>query len=504
MKRICLAFFMFLFVTIGFDAYAVENYYYSGNVVIGDNDVIDGNVYITDDTVIENNGIIRGNIIFNDAYNLSITNHNVIESNFMSAPGATVTQIVSNQNDIYGIDNLNNHVLKVQNANMLNMADLIAIAGGVSEMDITDSVLILGDDLSYFTAPIYLNHNDTLFINGTNLTQSCTLLSNIHGAPYMELTDIDPMYVATPDIDGGALKITLLRQTNYSLVFDGPLGQYLDGLRNANADDKLLRKLDNAATRSAMHNVLNKSGRVNPIKLLEPIQIVNALNDVRVFNNADSMANIVPMYISSDEFNVIGGALNILGEVDDNIFARVGLFGGRMNYSGDLDEYHSWLYGANVDVAYMDKDFYVGTYTTFLYSKFSDMSVFDNGKIVKNPSGFTGRFGFDAGPVFEISDEIKITPFVGGTIDYAKILNNHNTDFNARGGIEFTVNTTQDGNKYDAGMRTFVQTDGGIYAMIYSDMLSVADGIGGGINLGALYNNSVLSYKIGADINILF
>ena len=504
MKRIGAAFLTVLFYSVSLDAWAVENYYYSGNVVIAANQIIDGNIYITDDTVIENNGIIRGNIIFNDAYSLDITNHNSIESNFTTIDGATITQNVSSQNDIHAIDNLINYTLKVTNADGLNMADLVAMAGGASEVRITDSLLVLGDDLSYFTVPIYFNHSNTFIINGANLTQSCTLLSNVYGTPYMIPTDIDPMYVASSDIVGGELKITLLRQTNYSLVFDGALGQYLDGLRDANADDKLLRKLDRAGTRSAMHNLLNKSGRVNPIKLLKPMQAVNALNDVRVFNNTDAMANIAPMYISSNEFNVIGGALNVSGKMDDDIFARVGLFGARMNYNGDLDEYNSWLYGANLDVAYMDKDFYVGTYNTLLYSKFSDMAVFDNGKIVKNPNGFSGRFGLDAGPVFVASDEIKIAPFIGGTIDYATILNDHSTDFNAHGGIEFTVNTAHDGNKYDAGMRAFVQTDGGIYAMIYSNMLSVADGIGGGVNLGALYNDSVLSYKIGLDVNVLF
>ncbi|MBO4746025.1 MAG: hypothetical protein J5613_03075 [Alphaproteobacteria bacterium] len=504
MKRIGAAFLTFLFYSWGLDARAVENYYYSGNVVIAANQVIDGDIYITDDTVIENNGIIRGNIIFNDAYNLDITNHNSIESNFITVAGATITQNITTQNDIHAIDNLTNYTLKVVNADGLNMADLVAMAGGASEVRVTDSLLVLGDDLSYFAAPIYFNHSNTFVINGTNLTQSCTLLSNVHGTPYMTMTDIDPMYVGTPNIVGGELKITLLRQTNYSLVFDGALGQYLDGLRDANADDKLLRKLDRVGTRRAMYDVLNESGRIKPIKLLEPMRVVNTLNDVRVFNNTDSMANIAPMYISSDEFNVIGGTLNVSGKVDDNIFARVGLFGGRMSYSGDLDEYKSWLYGANLDVAYMDKDFYVGTYTTLLYSKFSDISVFDNGKIVKNPNGVSGRFGLDTGPVFVASDEIKIAPFIGGTIDYATILNNHTTDFNARAGIEFTVNTAHDGNKYDAGMRTFIQTDGGIYAMIYSNMLSIADGIGGGVNLGALYNDSVLSYKIGLDINVLF
>ena len=105
---------------------------------------------------------------------------------------------------------------------------------------------------------------------------------------------------------------------------------------------------------------------------------------------------------------------------------------------------------------------------------------------------------------FSFSCEKGIGRFPAADICPIFPYNNHTTDFNARAGIEFTVNTAHDGNKYDAGMRTFIQTDGGIYAMIYSNMLSIADGIGGGVNLGALYNDSVLSYKIGLDINVLF
>ena len=71
-------------------------------------------------------------------------------------------------------------------------------------------------------------------------------------------------------------------------------------------------------------------------------------------------------------------------------------------------------------------------------------------------------------------------------------------------GAETMVATIQDGNKYGVGLRAYIQTDGSIYAMLNSNMLSIADGVGGGINLGVLYSDSVISYKVALDIKFIF
>ena len=62
-----------------------------------------------------------------------------------------------------------------------------------------------------------------------------------------------------------------------------------------------------------------------------------------------------------------------------------------------------------------------------------------------------------------------------------------------------------DGNKYGYGFRTYAQSDGDIYAGIFSNMFSTADGIGGALNAGLLYNGDFgTSYKLSLDAKIHF
>ncbi len=461
-------------------------------------------IHVNTNMVIENNGHIYGDIYFDGGYNLTIVNHGDIIGQFFTVPGATVMQSVDSADDINIINNLIGHTIDVYHAGNLNMADLIAISGNASEIVINDSTLVIDRYIPNENPPIHLNNSVSIRINGSCLVESGTVLENINGVPNVEIFGADPMYIATGYPDGDKLNVKLARQTNYSIVFGGALGNYLDSLRDANARDKLISNLDRAGNRRELNHILNNSAHVHPVLLATPIKIFNTMDDMLIFNDTDALASISPLYITSDDFSMWGGKLNVSGMVHDNIFARLGVYGGMLNYDGKFDEYNSTLYGGNFDVAYVDKDFYVGTYGKLSYAQFNDIDVLHNGKVTKDPHGIVGQFGFDSGPIFGVLSDVRIAPFVGGIIDYANVLNDTDTDFNARAGVEATVDTVQDGNKYMVGMRAFIQTDGGIYAMLRSNMLSIADGVGGGINLGVLYNDSVVSYKIGLDINFLF
>lgn len=500
-----------IFVAILFGNHVVG----AGAVEYSENVTIDGEVnediYITGSITLVNNGTLRRNIYINGPYSLTIENHGIIEGGFITGTGATITQSVSDAGDLHLIPNLSGHTVNVTDAYMLDMADLMAMSGNAAEVQLTDSTIAINQIIPDTGTTIYLNEGVAFSIDGSILSQSSVLLRNIDGSgmPMVTITGVDPMYIAGPAdglhyIIGDELQVALRRQTNYSIVFGGELGDYLDSLRAEHANDKLINRLDRANTRGQLNSVLRKSVRTNPILLAQPMRMVNIMNDISVFNDMDSMATITPFYVASEEFSMYGGNVNVSGRIHDNIFAKFGVFGGMLNYDGKLDNYNSVLYGGNFDVAYNGKDFFADTYGTFSYANFKDINVFNNGHVVKKPSGVAGRFGLDAGKVFNIYDDIKIAPFVGGIIDYAKVLNKNDTDLNLRIGAETMVDTVQDGNKYSVGVRAFIQTDGGIYATLRSNMLSIVDGVGGGINLGVLYSDSVISYKVALDIKFIF
>ena len=501
MKRLCFFFLGFLCAFYSYDVVGA-NYYYSENTIIDENTVIDGDVYITNNVTIENYGTILGTIHVDTGYNLSIINHNIINTDFLSM-GATVTQLICNSDDVHVINGLSNYIIKVQNANMLNMADLLSIAGYANQIQISDSSLIVEPDITG-EIPIWLNNGVAFYVTGVTLQDSGVWLSNITGSAVPQPRDIDSMYTVTANIDSGQLVVQVTRETNYSIVFGGELGNYIDSLRLDNPRDKLVARLDMADTRSELKSVLRKSVRTNPILLSKPLKVINSLNDNRIFNNQDSVFSVTPFYIGSDEFNMYGGEIDLSGNVYKNVFAKLGIIGGTLKYDGKTDEYNSVIYGGNIDVEYMDADLYIGLTGLMSYSDFSDMTVFNDDKIVKGPNAIAGKFAIDSGKVFSIMNDAKFALFVGGVVDYAKVLSKLDTDFNLRVGIESGLNTTYDNNNYGFGLRAFVQTNGDIYTALYSNMLSVVDGVGGELNAGILYQDSIWSYKIGLDINFVF
>ena len=93
-------------------------------------------------------------------------------------------------------------------------------------------------------------------------------------------------------------------------------------------------------------------------------------------------------------------------------------------------------------------------------------------------------------------------PFVGARGDWASVLNDNDFDASFRAGLIANVDTDTDGNKYKFGAQLLAQTDGSIYGGIYTDMMSTADGVGGGASIGVLHDDMGWSYKL--ELNIKF
>ena len=111
----------------------------------------------------------------------------------------------------------------------------------------------------------------------------------------------------------------------------------------------------------------------------------------------------------------------------------------------------------------------------------------------------------DAGLVFRVWNDFDITPFLGARFDYTKVLHFTDTDTNLRFGLNIDKETVVDGNKYAFGVQAVGQTDGEIYGAIYTDIMSVVDGVGGRLSFGILHNdNSGMSYKVALDAKFVF
>lgn len=487
-------------------------YNISESYTFNDTDVIDEEIHISaggGPFTIINYGRLHGPITIASGVAVTFQNFGEITSSFDVAETATVTQNVTSMDDLHVLGTLSGFDVHVDTRNLdgtknrIDMADFMHMIAGASTVEVESAEFLVGTNIPDNSVLINVNNNTTLYINGLPDDLLRPLVKGILGTPFVETIGIDPMYDVTVDWRTSDLYLIVVRRTDYSEIMpDTNLGNYLDDLRDENPDDKLLGALDAAPDRKTLNRILSESVRVNPIKLMDAPRSINTFYDSMALDDVAFGIIVRPFYIASSDFHFIGGAINVTGDIAKNTVGTIGINGGMLKFNGDYDEYSGTLYGGNFGVRYMDDDFYLRAFGTMSYANFSDINAFDGVRMVQNVSGIGGMGAVDAGLVYRASQEIKLIPFIGARVDYASVLNDTKIDAAARAGLNANVDTDMDGNKYKFGARVLGQTDGSLYAGIYTDMMSTADGVGGGASVGILYDDMGLSYKL--ELNIKF
>lgn len=464
-------------------------------------------VIVDNSITIINHGILSGDVTLTDKYVVTIKNYNTISSNFYCGEICyMITQEITGNDNLRPIPNLSGHIVVASNsdADIINMSDLINIAINAHEIYLDTGMFGVGADVPLFPGNIIIYSDGVVFVITdipSDLSQPLithVINSNIISQTIF-LSEDDALTHSAKWIDDSLYVFSSL-YTNYEVVIGGALGDYLDSLRDNDPNDKLVVALDSANSRSDMANILSQSVRTNPINLMKPITTLTS-HDLIKFEPGTV---ITPFYLYADDFSIMGASLNLGGKIYDNVLGNIGFIGGAIHYSGDYDDYSGALYGGNVGVQYLDDKYYANAYGKFIYAMFDDIDVFNNGKIVHNPNGFGADVVTDFGLVYRVYDDVNVIPFVGVRANYVSVVSETNTDFNLRIGAKFEKTNNTDGNSYSVGGKFVVQTDGAIYAGGYMDMLSSADGVGGGFEIGVLHDDIGMSYRIALNGKIIF
>ncbi len=470
-----------------------------------------------------NHGVIVGPISVTDSVSVIIRNYGVIDSMFSCTTCGRINQFITGDGDINPIPGLSGHHVVVDNGTgEINLNDIIAAAGNAGRIVLTGSGIAI--DIGTIGAHPDIEFNPGESIAGgpgsvsfiiygwdENWDESQPILTGIvetyadanYGGARFE--GVDSMFAPYAELVGNnSLYARFARETNYGRVFENELGDWLDDLRDENPDDGLLAALDAARNRAGLRDVLSRSMRTNPIKLMDPVR---SFNTFMLGDHIHDLAfGIVaePFYIYSGDFSVLGGGVGVSGRVAKNLVAKFGAYVGKMDYNSDLDNFNAMIYGANFGAMYKDSDFYARAIGTVSSAKFSDIEIFDGTRGVKNPSGLSGAGIVDGGLVFRLFDEFDLTPFVGVRFDYADVLDFNDTDVNMRLGVNIDKETIVDGNRYAFGISAVGQTNGDIYGSIYTDIMSVVDGVGGRLQFGILNDDFGMSYRISLDAKFAF
>lgn len=474
--------------------------------VLGVGQTFSDNLIITDNVLINNHGTITGNISMQTSgINVRFINSGVISGNVDRASGVFVDQIVHSAADLKTIGNLSGHDILVETntAEKINFGTLLQIAQNANEINIKNTSVVLDSNFVGTDINVKVTGPTIFYIKSMSDDINTFFTNHVSGESYNIIIQTSDLLFTT---DSAFSNANVVRQTRYGVALGNDLGKYLDALRDENSNDKLLVALDSVDNLNDFNNVLSRSVRTHPIKMMDTVRVFNSFNLARdAYGTYNSGIGLTPFYVHAKDFDVLGANANFTYKISDDFLANFGLFGGNMRYAGPFDEFSGIIYGADFGAKYETSDVFARLQGMFTLVKFDDVLVFDGTNSVNNPTGIGTGMGLDLGPVFSVYDsQIKIKPFAGVNVGYVSITGDKKADVNAKIGLDAEFIKIIDGNKYGYGAKTFVQTDGAVYGGVFANMLSVADGVGGVLDALLLNDDNGLSYKVSLGINFIF
>ncbi len=461
-------------------------------------------LYIDDAIVVENHGELAGNIHVGDDNCLYLRNTGQINATYDIGDNAGVVQLVHGVNDLTDIGG--GFDILVQNADSIALRDLFAFVGN-RDVTLQDSEFTYsGGVISHGDAPIRLLGKNIIYIDGIDGIGDGPILSGLMGGGTvsLEVRNVPSMYLIESRNDRGNLYVYLTRETDYIKVLgtDDGRGDFLNKLREYNSDDKFLAALDGALTRDELDNVMRRSARMRPIKMMVPVRALNLLD----MHGASGIAmNAVGAHVvMADDADIYGASLRVAGNVTDSISVGGTLRAGMMEYASDMDEFSAYMVASAVDANYQGRRFMMRGRIGTMLTMFDVGPVWDGGGVENNPMGRSYYAAMDVGSRVINDDKIIFTPFVGVMYDAGTVMNSDYRNFNANVGADFGFVTSGYNINYEYFARGRVASNGDVMATMRIGAVSAFDATGGGIEVSRIFSDTAASYEFKVDVRFVF
>lgn len=482
------------------------------NTIITDSTIIDvANINAGDGWRLENNGFIKATINVCDNCTFYIENSGDIQASFNLGDGAKIVQVINSSDDITPLGIGNGYNVLINGADNISWRKVMSISGGAETIILRNSELVLTNDnrnvlrTASVGPEIELVGDVIVRLDSVNNLDNVPILSNIHGdgAVHVYSDNLDIMHAIHSYIKNESLYVELVRETDYAKILRNKTGDFLNGLRKENPNDSLLAVLDTAETLDDLHSVMRRSARLNPIRLMDSIRSLTLFQMTGMYDSYVGM-NIMPMTIFSDVFNLSGADINGRFEISDSVSFAFSVYGAGLRYSDDINNYSGAVYGGNLRIEYNNSFGFARALVGTSFAHFDIGDVFNGTDVKHNPDGLSLYAATDIGTNFNISDAFSVSPFIRMGVDYAMIANVSDTDFICGMGTDLIFDVDGYDIKYNYAVRFGADVRGMLDASVRINAWSVADGAGGALNIGTIYDNGSISYKIGLEFGCVF
>ncbi len=479
-------------------------------VVIASADIVVNNLNIVKSVSLENAGTINAKINVCDGCNVKIRNSGVIGGSFNLGDGATITQIINGPDDITSLGLDGEYDVLVHSTDKISFSELMRVSVSADKVVLDDANVILdnkGVARTNNNGPYIEIVGDVVFyLNSADGMNGRPILSNVYGDGriFVYTNDDNPLFAVSAYTDNGNVYAALRRETDYYKILKNKTGNFLNSLRTYSPDDNLLRVMDGATTMDELNNIMSRSVRLNPIKLMRPIRLFNSFNALNFSAKDDMVVSATPIYAFSDNFYIYGASVAAGIDIGDKINISANVHSGVMEYADDINEFAANLYGANIGVNYTGNKIIFNNLVGFTMAEFDSGPVFDGDGVVINPHGNDLYFESEFGRRFEFGDKLSVSPYLGISGDFATVADSDDLTVDAYAAMKMTyeICTGDISYKYNLHARAF--TNGEINFMASMEFWSDADNAGGEFGIGAIYNDMGASYQIRFGINAGF
>lgn len=479
------------------------------DTVITDSVVVDvENINVMNTVLITNNGVLHGNVNVCDGCDIFIENNGDMDVDFNKLGYSSIIQLISDASSMNSVGDASNVQIVIDNADGLSLSGLQDVAHGAEKLTVNNSSFvldgILDDDVEMPDAEL---HGDiVLYVSDDFVLPSGPIMSNVYGDADISVSGggLSPLYLFSAYVQDNSVYLHYVRNTDYAQIFNNPIGSFLNNLRNYNPNDKIFNMLDSAGSMTDLNNVIARSGRTNPIRLMDSVRL---FDDFEMFDMPDKYSGIgiAPIALYANDFYTYGLSVDAAFNITDKWLVNASGYIAKTDFASDIDEYKSALYGGNVHIAYFDNSWFADVVTGTNIAKFDVGAVLQGASVINNPDGFSVYSVANLGLNFDIKHNFVVSPFVRMGVHWLEIADNTDMDIIAGGGASAVIKVDMYDIDYQYGIRVGADFSGDIDAMAYVDILSNADGAGGTLGIGIVYDDIVgIGYKAIVGLGVKF
>lgn len=486
----------------------------SGNFEITENVTVHNNVEFSANDIllqnsvqIYNHGKIDGRINICQNCTLELINAGTFSADVVLQNGAHIVQVITSNETMNNIGTVAGYDVYVRDAVALNLNQVKTIADGANKVKFINSSFNAGNVADYVALSGVDMYGDIVLTLNDVSNQPMLLFTNVSGDAVVSVDSVqsDVLHVfRTYKIDNDVF-VRMVRSTDYARIMNNDMGRFLNNLRAGGDDNKLFSKLDSVNSLAEINDILSKSVRTNPIKLMRPLEIMYSHKSLEIMHIDDKTTfGIEPFAVYSSDARMAGIRPNIKMKISDDLHMDLSGVVAGAAYSDDINEFKAVSFGVWADAQYdiTDRNFvraHIGADKTM----FNVGPIFDGTNVVNNPDGISAFMIGEAGHRFDFDGGYNISPFVLVGGKYMSVANDNDKDMFAGGGVEIGFVYEFDGLRYDYGARAIAQSDSVIGAGINISVWSIFDDAGANVYIGGIYHNDFgMSYKL--SINGLF